>query len=200
MWHHRLDHAPLITIQRLAKRGILPKELIKVKKKPLCAACIFAQAHKRGRTGRGPLRSIRKEGEQPGDATSADHIISHQPGIMPQVTGIISHRRYGGAILFVDHSADFIFLYLMESATTAETMAAKFAYERVAKSYGVKVKAWRADILSFDSKQFQESCHDAGQTYTYCGVGAHHENALAETKIKTICYAGRTLLLHAKRK
>ena len=35
MWHHTLDHAPLVTIQWLAKMVILPKELIKVKKKPL---------------------------------------------------------------------------------------------------------------------------------------------------------------------
>ena len=95
-WHHRLDHCPLQTIHRLAERGILPKILLNVKKKPICAACIFAQAHKRGLSGRGPLRPIRKETQEPGEVTSADHIISQQPGLMPQVTGEISNKRYGG--------------------------------------------------------------------------------------------------------
>ena len=35
---------------------------------------------------------------------------------------------------------------------------------------------------------------------TFCGTGAHHQNAVAESKIKTVCYGARTVLLHAKRK
>ena len=100
----------------------------------------------------------------------------------------------------VYNATDFIYVHLIPSATTAATMAAKHAYERVAKSYGVQVKAWRADNLRFNSREFMASCDQAGQTYTYCGVGAHHQNAIAESKIKTVSYAGRTLLLHAKRK
>ena len=35
---------------------------------------------------------------------------------------------------------------------------------------------------------------------TFCGVGAHHQNAVVESKNKEICYGSRTILLHAKRK
>ena len=35
---------------------------------------------------------------------------------------------------------------------------------------------------------------------SYCGVGAHHQNAVVESRIKHVCYGGRTILLHAKRK
>ena len=35
---------------------------------------------------------------------------------------------------------------------------------------------------------------------SYCGAGAHHQNAVVESRIKQVCHGGRTILLHAKRK
>ena len=43
-------------------------------------------------------------------------------------------------------------------------------------------------------------CVTANQKITFCGVGAHHQNAVAESKIKELSYGARTVLLHAKRK
>ena len=44
-WHHRLRHAPLTCLHRLARRGVLPRGILLVRKLPLCAACAFASAH-----------------------------------------------------------------------------------------------------------------------------------------------------------
>ena len=41
--------------------------------------------------------------------------------------------------------------------------------------------------------------HVAGQTITYCGVGAHHQNGITKSAIKHDTLQARTLLLHAKR-
>ena len=46
-WHHRLRHAPLVFLRRLSARGVLPACIQKVFRMPLCAACAFAQAHRR---------------------------------------------------------------------------------------------------------------------------------------------------------
>ena len=46
-WHDRLQHPPKITMKRLAERGIIPRHLAKLKSHPICAACVFATAHKR---------------------------------------------------------------------------------------------------------------------------------------------------------
>ena len=82
-WHHRLRHASLVVLHRLAKRGVLPKCILKVKNMPLCAACAFATAHRRNRRHKGKKdKPIRKETE-PGGGTSCDHVVSHQPGLMP---------------------------------------------------------------------------------------------------------------------
>ena len=91
--------------------------------------------------GQGPMQPIRKAKDGPGDVVSVDHIISHQLGLMPQVTGIVSNKRYSVAVLIVDNATDFIYLHLIESPTTTATMAAKYAFEWVTKSYGVTIKA-----------------------------------------------------------
>ena len=67
-------------------------------------------------------------------------------------------------------------------------------------TYGVKIKAYHADNLRFNDNNFTGDCIRGGKTLTHCGVGAHHQNAIAESKIKLVCYGSRTILLHAKRK
>ena len=61
------------------------------------------------------------------------------------------------------------------------------------------IKSYRADNLRFNDQAFQQSCHDAQLIFTYCGVGAHHQNAIAEAKNKQLSYDARKHLLHAKR-
>ena len=58
-----------------------------------------------------PLAKKRKEkqfdtktGEKkPGDGVSVDHIVSTQPGLIPQMSGFITNQRLWGATTFVDH-------------------------------------------------------------------------------------------------
>ena len=165
---------------------------------PLCAACAFADASKHNWRGKGAPKSIRKYTDKVGSNTSCDHLISHEPGIIPQVTGRLTYERYVGAILFTDNFSNFTFTYLIKSISTEETLKGKIAYERVAKQYGVKVKAYRADNLMFNDKDFMDRCEKADQKYTYCGVGAHHQNGIAEAKNKTVPYGARQILLHAR--
>ena len=81
-----------------------------------------------------------------------------------------------------------------------ETLRSKQAYERVALSYGVNIKTYHADNLRFNDKNFAAYLLKGGKTITFCGVGAHHQNAVVESKIKEVYYGGRTILLHAQRK
>ena len=201
-WHHRLRCAPLCHLKGLAKRGVIPKCIASVKRMPLCASCAFAAAHRRQwRTKNKTKRHIRKPWQnEPGDGTSCDHIVSHQPGIIPQATGRPTHERFWGSVIYVDHATDFIYNHLIRGTSSEETLESKLAYERTALSYGVRIGAYHADNSRFNDSRFTGSCCEAGQQITFCGVGAHHQNALAESKIKAVCYGGRTILLHAKRR
>eukprot|EP00957_Ditylum_brightwellii_P080942 6157382-Ditylum_brightwellii.AAC.1 len=86
----------------------------------------------------------------------------------------------------------------MRSLSGEETLAVKYAYERVAQSYGVTVRRYHADNGHYRDKAFRDACTASGQELPFCGVGAHHQNGISENKIKTLTLATRTLLLHAK--
>ena len=201
-WHHRFRCAPLRHLHRLAERGVIPRCITRVKRMPLCASCAFAAAHRRNWRSKGEQpRHIRKHWQkEPGNGTSCDHIVSHQPGLIPQSTGKLTHERFWGSVLYVDHATDYLFNHFIRGTTSEETLESKLAYERHALSHGVKIGAYHADNSRFNDSRFLGSCRDAGQQLTFCGVGAHHQNALAERKIKEVCYGGRTVLLHAKRR
>ena len=104
-----------------------------------------------------------------------------------------------GATVFVDHHSDHVYVYLMRNLTLEETLLAKDAYERFLNSNGVSVQAYHADNGRFADKGFRDDCKSNNQTITFCGVGGHHQNGIAERKIKDLTLGGRTLLLHAKR-
>ena len=151
-WHHRLQCAPLVTLHRLARRKLLPTCILKVAKLPTCASCAFGSAHRRSwRTKSKRKRGIRdKTSGAPGSGTSCDHIISSQPGLIPQMRGSLSHEKFWGSILYCDHYSDLLFNHLISGITSLETLQSKHAYERVAKTYDVAIKSYRIDKLRFD--------------------------------------------------
>lgn len=77
------------------------------------------------------------------------------------------------------------------------TVDAKQAFERVCSKYGVVVRHYHADNGLFDTRKFKLSIEQAGQSLTFCGVNAHHQNGKAERRIKDITEGARTALLHA---
>ncbi len=87
----------------------------------------------------------------------------------------------------------------MRDFTLDETILAKHAYKRFLSSIGVTLKAYHADNGQFADKGFRDHCITCNQVITFCGVGSHHQNGIAEQKIKELTLGGRTLLLHAKR-
>eukprot|EP00957_Ditylum_brightwellii_P024288 1832114-Ditylum_brightwellii.AAC.1 len=100
----------------------------------------------------------------------------------------------------VDHASNFSNSHLIKGASNAEALSAKDVYEKVMHSYGHKVEAYHGDNSRFDSQDFKDSCSKAQQTYSYCGVGAHHQNVTAEAMNKRLSHSARTISLHAKRK
>ena len=160
-WHKRLRHSPKKYIRRLARRGVLPKALEHVKRMPFCAACAFADASKRNWRVKGKHKGLRKSTDKRGDKTSCDHLISHEPGLIAQVTGRLTYERYCGAIIFSDHYSDFTYTHLIKSTSTEEAVCAKRAYERIAKSHSVNIKHYHADNLRFNDKDFTDDCDKA---------------------------------------
>ena len=131
-----------------------------------------------------------------GDCISADHYISAVPGRLPHSYGR-EKQGYTCGTLFVDHASGKVFNYCQFSTNTTETLASKRCLETLAKQEGFTIKKYHADNGTFVSKGFKEDCDLQGQVYSFSGVGAHHQNGVAERNIGTIANWARASLLHA---
>ena len=185
---------------KMAQEGMLPKRLANVRP-PKCAACMIGKATKRPWRVKGPVNTIRpRPVTKPGDVVSVDQLESTAPGLIPQMRGFITKRRFHFATVFVDQFSGLSFVFLQETSDAVETLRAKTAFEAFASTKGVIIRHWHADNGRFAEKAWMNDCAHKGQTITFCGVHAHHQNGVAEKRIRDLQEAARTSLIHAKRR
>jgi len=113
-------------------------------------------------------------------------MVSAQPGLIPQMSGCLTNLRVMAAMIFVSHFSDHVYVYLMKDLTLSKTILAKHAYEHFLASLGIESKAHHADNGRFADKGFRDDSTSSNQTITFCGVGSHHQNGIAESKNKVI--------------
>ena len=68
--------------------------------------------------------------------------------------------------------------------------------EREAADVGISIKGYHSDNGVFNCKDFKEHCRALGQKLRFSGVGAHHQNGVAERAIQTITSMARACLIH----
>ena len=136
---------------------------------------------------------------KPGECVAVDQIISAQPGLVPQDKGSLTRARIWGCTVFVDYATSLVNVVLMRDLSAESTLAAKQEFEEKCATKGVTIKHYHADNGRFAEPAWKEDCKAMSQKLTFCGVGAHHQNAIVERKIKDLTLTGRTLLLHAMR-
>ena len=182
-----MKHCPKYAMIKLAKLGILPKELLfyEHKKAPICVSCAFGTAKKRARNRSSPQMSIHNPShDQPGMKVSTYQLIYAKPGLVPQASGSLTNDRIKSATMAVDHFSNIHRVVLMRSTTQDETLGAKLSIENFFKQHGHNKKSWHADKGRYAEKDFKEAASFADQTITFYGVGSHHQNGIAELVIK----------------
>jgi hypothetical protein len=198
-WHHKLNHMSAAKMQSMAKRGLLPKKLAKCQI-PTCTSCLYGKATRR------PWRSKPKVGQQggkfrtaseAGQRISINQLESSTPGLIAQIKGWLTKKRYKVATSFVDHFSGLSYIHLQKSTNADETLEAKLAFERFASKFKVQVKSYQADNCRFAENKFMAAVKESGQTITFCGVNAHFHTAVAERRIRTLQDQARTLI-HAQ--
>jgi hypothetical protein len=203
LWHWKLGHCGFAWVQSLAAKPrskpdsneeTTPLLLTKAGKvssclAPLCAACQLAK--QTIRTPRTENRSakerhvLKRDDLLPGDRVSIDQYQSSLPGRLPHTKGKEAKKdQYNGGTLFADHATGFIHIRHQVSLSIAETARSKLSFERVAAQCGHKIKRYRADNAPFGKEGFK--IHFEGQHVDLSGVGAHHQNGVAERSIKTV--------------
>ena len=141
---------------------------------------------------------IRRGDLTPGSVVSVDQCASTTLGRLPHTRGHESdHDGCHRGTITVDHASQCTFVHNQVSLTVGETLKAKTAFEQLAESHGHKVKHCRADNAPFGAKAFRDNIELNGQTIDCSGVGAHHQNGVAERAIMTVTQWARSMIMHA---
>jgi transposase InsO family protein len=127
-------------------------------------------------------------------------MTSPTPGLVAQMTGRPTHLRYKHAAVYVDQATGHGFVWLQKSISSEETLKGKIAFERYCNSYGVSVMHYHADNGIFSANAWRSSCNELGQGLSFAGVNAHHQNGVAERRIRDLQEMARTMLIHAHRR
>ena len=193
--HEQLGHCSFTQLKQMAEQGIIPRKLAKVPP-PKCPSCLYGKAHRK------PWRMHKidpkiKPTPIPGAVVSIDQLESPVPGFVPIAKGQPTVRRYRGASVVVDHASDFTYVHMHQHLTMDETIDAKHAFERLAEQHGVRILHYHCNNGRFADKAFVDDVRAAHQTITFCSIGAHHQNGIAERCIRDITENARTSLLHA---
>ena len=133
VWNHMINHCTFKYLIILSKRGIISRNIKKVRNLLLCVDCLFEKSHKSPQRTKGKHsgESIRNYLETiPGYPTSIGQIFSAQLRLIPQVTGSLTCAILWGATFFTttlntDVPAS-LGVYKLE-----ETLHVKEAYERL---------------------------------------------------------------------
>ena len=136
----------------------------------------------------------------PGDTVSVDQLISQTPGLIAQMSGILTTQRYTCVTVFVDHYSNLGYVHLQKTTSVEHTLEAKAAFERYAKQHGVSMRHYHADNGTFAARPWMQSCHQSGQRLSFAGVNAHHQNGKAESRIKHIQDMARTMMIYANKR
>ena len=197
MLHHQYGHISMRKLQEMAKQGILPKRLASCRI-PTCSACLYSKATRR--PWRGKTSKQGKEGEtaqRPGHVVSVDQLVSPTPGLIAQMTGFLTTKRYKYATVFVDQFSRLGFVYLQKTASAEETIEGKKAFEAFAQRHNVRIANYHADNGIFKAHQWMEACRKDQQGMSFAGVNAHHQNGHAERRIRELQELARSMLIHA---
>ena len=213
-WHWRLGHAHFEWIQDLCRdpkmdrRRVLHTRHTQMSSCPTrnlrCTACQLGKQRRRGantqhaNTKEGRQMVTKSENLTPGDRVSIDQYQSPLTGRLPHTKGREPKKdQYTGGTLFVDHASGLMYCVHQVSLNTGETVEAKLEFERYALDHGVTVKSYLVDNKPFGNAKFVEAVDAANQTLSFSGVGAHHQNGVAERGIQTVTSWARTMMLHA---
>ena len=172
---------------------------------PACQSCLLARARKRS-TKVSRMHSLEdKEGiltrdqYETGDFVSTDQFICKTPGRLPTGYGRESQdRRFQGGTIYNDAASGLIWVENQISLGANETVMGKACFEQWLWDNCVsEVKHYHGDNGIFSAEEFRRDCTEKGQTQSFSGVGAQHQNARAERAIQTIMYMARTFMVHA---
>ena len=196
--HYSLGHIHPDRMQLMVRQGTLPQRYKRCRLS-FCASCTYGKATRK--PWRLHISSNKDESnrpQRPGECISVDQLISPTPGFIAQMSDKLTTQRYTCATIYVDQYLGFSYIWIQRSTSVQETLKGKRAFELFTNHHGVKVAHYHADNGVFRANKWVTDCHLRQQSISYAAVGAHHQNGVAERRIRVLQDMTRTLLLHAQ--
>jgi len=122
----------------------------------------------------------------PRDCVSTDQLESNAPGKIPVLKGQPSKEFYHVCPFFTEHASNKVHITLHKSTGADEAVSAKHRFEKLAAENNVAIKEYHGDNGVYATHQFKSSCELLNQRLVFSGVGAKHQNGVAERMIGTI--------------
>jgi transposase InsO family protein len=133
----------------------------------------------------------------PDDRVSLDQYESTVKGRLSHIRRLeAAHEQYSGGTIFVDHASGFLKTFHHISLSASDTILSKQKFEQVLQDHNVEAINYHADNGVFTASQFTSTLQQQHQNFRFSGVGAHHQNGIAERFIQTAVWCARTLLVH----
>ena len=181
LWHRRLGHTNLQTINSLSKQSLvrgLPSKKFKCDEH--CVSCLKGKQHKSS------YKSIDES------KTSQCLQLLHMDLFGP--VKIMSLRRKRFCLVIVDDFSRFTWTYFLHSKDETAGILKDFV-TKVEKQYDLPVKVFRSDNgTEFKNKELDDFCVSKGIVRQYSIPRTPEQNGVVERKNRTLIEAARTML------
>ena len=172
---------------------------------PVCQSCELSRAKQRkapvvkAKVNESSEGAISRDQYQPGDFVSIDQYVVKTPGRLPTGFGQESEQNmYHGGTIFRDAASKYIHVSNQVSLGAGETVLSKRNFEDwLWEEARLRIKHYHSDNGVFTAELFTDACKEDGQTQSFSGVGAQHQNAEAERAIQTVVYMAWSFIIHA---
>ena len=151
---------------------------------PLCQSCLLARSRqrspnvKRSQANQDSEGAISRGKLEVGDFVSTDQFVCKTPGRLPTGYGREgSNSCYQGGTIYNDAASGLIWVENQVSLGASETIMGKERFEQwIDDTAYADVKHFHGDNGIFASEQYRQECIVKGQTQSFSGVGAQHQN------------------------
>ena len=108
-------------------------------------------------------------------------------GFIAQIKGTLATQHFRYATIFVDHFSRTSYIYPQISTSLKNTLRAKQAFEAFGRPNNVpRIHHYHCDNERFCDNAFIQEFIANGGTISFCGVSAHHQNGIAEKRIRDV--------------
>ena len=148
-------------IQLLTAAGHFPKRLSKCVR-PVCTTCYYGKVRKKplrskGKNNKAILKHMRK---RPGEIAHTDIMTTSVPGLIPQMVGFLTSKKFYHASFFINDASYFTFVHHQELTLVDDTILVKRAYEAELRKYGKEMRHYHADNRIYMVAQYKAKIED----------------------------------------